>query len=210
MNRKFIVISIVVVLITVFGYGFTVSEATLNNNDPLISLSYLNMIIDKLILTLDSTNQTQDSVISTNTTSITTHATELAKVETDIKSLSTSIESVSTAVTNPLEVVEVFSTDELLSKSGKSITTTGPNKIFVGGKIIADAGTEIILRYNLGSTTAITSESGGLSDVTGGADIQSGQNIPENHLLLIPRSDGRGIYISNYAIFMIRGTYKVE
>ncbi|WP_066495998.1 hypothetical protein [Abyssisolibacter fermentans] len=77
-----------------------------------------------------------------------------------------------------------------------------------GQTLICNAGTEIILRG--GSATAIASDLGGLSDTTAGEDIQMNQKIPNNHLLIVPRSDGRGVLVPKYAIFMVRGSYEVR
>lgn len=78
-----------------------------------------------------------------------------------------------------------------------------------GEIIIADASTEIILRA--GAVNAIGSKNGGLSDITGATDLQTGQEIKLNHLLIVPRSDGRGIEVkSNSAVIMIKGKYTVN
>ncbi len=100
--------------------------------------------------------------------------------------------------------------DELTSKvdaqnqSGSvlEIVTLAPNQTLVCG-----AGTELILRS--GNATAVASASGGLADVTGGVDIAQGEYILPNHLLIIPRDDGRGVYSSEGAIFMVRGAYTI-
>ncbi len=71
------------------------------------------------------------------------------------------------------------------------------------------AGAEIILRG--GSASAIASQQGGLSDVTGGRDLQTGAIIPTNHLLIIPRSDGRGIQATSEKIWvMVKGAYEIK
>ena len=76
------------------------------------------------------------------------------------------------------------------------------------GRIIAQAGTEIILRG--GKAFAITTDQGGLSNVTNGTDIPNNGTIPANNLLIVPRSDGRGVYTNEGAIFIVRGDYTVE
>lgn len=76
-----------------------------------------------------------------------------------------------------------------------------------GQKLIGKQGAEIILRA--GEGTPIAGALGGLQDVTGGADITTGL-IPKNHLLIIPRDDGRGIQVTKKATFMIRGGYTVK
>ena len=77
----------------------------------------------------------------------------------------------------------------------------------VGEKLIAGAGAEIILRG--GKVTAIASELGGLSDVTKAIDIAHGVEVAPNHLLIVPRNDGRGVLATTEAILIVRGEYKV-
>ncbi len=77
-----------------------------------------------------------------------------------------------------------------------------------GQSLICEAGTEIILRG--GKVIAIASELGGLSDVTGARDIKMYEEVPPNHLLIVPRSDGRGVTAMVDAILMVRGKYEVK
>ena len=68
---------------------------------------------------------------------------------------------------------------------------------------------EFILRS--GTATALCPGLNGLSDLTAGADLPAGTSITQNHLLLIPRNDGRGVVVTSAdAYFMVRGTYAVE
>lgn len=90
--------------------------------------------------------------------------------------------------------------------------TSGSNafeivQINAGEKIIAESGTELILRG--GEAYIIGSELGGITDVTAGYDYTSGMKVKDNHFLIIPRSDGRGVYTNDFALFMVRGAYKV-
>lgn len=191
MNKKIVFILIIILTISFSGYGLKSIEATLNSDDPLISLSYLNNIIDEI-----------KSLITKQDTYISDLENQISILEEKLSQSSGSSET--------LEVVEIYATYAALEKAGKKVVSTGSSKVFVGTKIIAEAGTEIILRGTNGATTAIASNLGGLSNVTNGSDIRNGENIPANHLLLIPRSDGRGINVSNYAIFIIRGNYTVQ
>lgn len=77
-----------------------------------------------------------------------------------------------------------------------------------GQSLIGYAGTEIIVRT--GHVVGISGSGGGIPDVTAGTDIQ-GTQVPHNHLLLIPRDDGRGIrVIEGPAHVMIRGGYEIR
>lgn len=78
------------------------------------------------------------------------------------------------------------------------------------GQILeGEAGTEIIKRS--GKAIVIATELGGLSDVTSGVDIADGGVVPDNHLLIVPRSDGRGIFVTKDKTFiMVRGAYNIK
>ena len=80
-------------------------------------------------------------------------------------------------------------------------------EIKTGEKLIAGAGTELILRG--GKAFVIGSELGGISNVTAGKDFVSGMEFVANHLMIVPRDDGRGAYTNDYAIFMVRGAYEI-
>lgn len=78
-----------------------------------------------------------------------------------------------------------------------------------GESLIGFAGTEIIVRT--GQVKGIVSPGGdGLSDVTEGVDIR-GTKVPANHLILIPRSDGRGVTVTKGpSSIMVRGSYEIK
>ncbi|ASS73900.1 hypothetical protein CIG75_02190 [Tumebacillus algifaecis] len=95
--------------------------------------------------------------------------------------------------TTPISGVDTFKVIQL--KTGQTLK---------GGE-----GTEIIVRS--GSVTAIASSSGGLSDVSNSADLAEGAQVPANHLILVPRADGRGIKaVANDPYIMVRGTYTIQ
>lgn len=77
-----------------------------------------------------------------------------------------------------------------------------------GQALIGGEGTEIILRS--GIATAIDNGANGVSDMTAGEDLKTGQKVTENHLLLVPRNDGRGIRVSTGAFVMVRGSYTLQ
>lgn len=77
-----------------------------------------------------------------------------------------------------------------------------------GQSLLAEGGTEIILRG--GRAVVIASPLGGLCDVTQGRDLSAGEVIPANHLLIVPRDDGRGVKAETDTILMVRGGYRVQ
>ena len=86
--------------------------------------------------------------------------------------------------------------------------------------LICMSGTEVILRS--GSGEAISNIStiiqngiekridNGLTDVTDGKDLKMGASIPRDHLLIIPRDDGRGIYCISNSFFLVKGAYEIK
>ena len=77
-------------------------------------------------------------------------------------------------------------------------------RINAGNTIVFEEGTEAILR--VGNAIIVAGENG-LVNVTAGADIGNGQTVPANNLLLVPRSDGRGIRFITDGYIMVKGGY---
>lgn len=77
-----------------------------------------------------------------------------------------------------------------------------------GSILLAEGGTEIILRG--GAAVAITTQLGGIADVTAGGEVVTGQYLPANHLLIVPRSDGRGFLSETDVTALVRGPYQIR
>src|SRR5665647_1744742 len=114
------------------------------------------------------------------------------------------IAGVSAGVDNPGS-----ETDPVVTKSYvDSKVSYLPVKREAGQTLIGDEGTEIILRS--GEATAIDNGANGVSDISAGKDLMTGNLVAVNHLLLIPRKDGRGIMVSTEAWVIIRGNYTIQ
>lgn len=78
-----------------------------------------------------------------------------------------------------------------------------------GETLYAGEGTEMIVRN--GKAVSVSSNTNGIPDLTDGADLKAGAVIPNNHLLLFPRDDGRGIRPhkdqKTTVFVMVRGSY---
>ena len=101
---------------------------------------------------------------------------------------------------------------QLKNTGGAGMASTGSEMKLVelkaGDRIIAAAGSELILRS--GEATAIATDLGGLSDLTKGKDIKHARQVERDHLLVIPRSDGRGLLAKTGALVLVRGSYSVK
>ncbi|NLT47887.1 MAG: hypothetical protein GXX92_05675 [Clostridiales bacterium] len=95
-------------------------------------------------------------------------------------------------------------------KGGGQASASVFQPVFVekGKNLIGGEGTELILRS--GGALAIAKGQDGLSDVTEGKDLAGTLAVTRNHLLLIPRADGRGIYAATDIWVMVKGTYTIE
>ncbi len=82
------------------------------------------------------------------------------------------------------------------SSNNLTVVEIAPGQSIIGG----ESGTEIILRGG-GKAKIIAGELGGLSDVTEGKDLGMDRLVPANHLLIVPRDDGRGGLAVTESIF---------
>lgn len=99
--------------------------------------------------------------------------------------------------------------DPVVTKSYvDSKTAYTPISLTAGQRLIGGEGCEIILRS--GEASAIGNSNNGVSDVTAGMDLMTGAVVGQNHLMLVPRNDGRGIYAITDIWVMIRGEYTIQ
>jgi len=74
--------------------------------------------------------------------------------------------------------------------------------------IFTDNSVEFILRR--GDATAIGNGDDGLSDLTDGLELGTGDFVQKDHLILVPRNDNRGIVAKTDIWIMIKGTYELR
>ncbi len=82
-----------------------------------------------------------------------------------------------------------------------------PVNVKIGQKLIGEEGTEIILRSGRGF--GYVSTESGIVDITQGTEVFNNEEIIKNHMLIIPRDDGRGIRIVEDSWFLVKGGYKI-
>ncbi|PLX33506.1 MAG: hypothetical protein C0604_03450 [Clostridiales bacterium] len=81
-----------------------------------------------------------------------------------------------------------------------------PILIKAGSIVYFGGNTQVILRS--GEMKAIANAAGnGLADLTYGKDLKTGEQIQMNHLILVPRNDGRGADVSEDSWVMVKGEY---
>jgi hypothetical protein len=99
--------------------------------------------------------------------------------------------------------------DPLVSKSYvENVSRFQVVNVPAGARFVAEGGTEIVLRA--GQARAVASDQGGILDVTGGTDLAQGATVVKNHLLVVPRTDGRGLQATSDLVLMVRGAYQIK
>ena len=83
-------------------------------------------------------------------------------------------------------------------------------RVSPGEILYTDQGTEVILR--MGRAEAVAGEMGGMADLTAGENLDTGETVNRDHLILSSRGDGRGVQVidDREAIFLVRGEYSKE
>lgn len=110
--------------------------------------------------------------------------------------------------------------DEKLSRDD-SQEEDGPWKVVQvseGDSLICYGGTEIILRSGKANAISVFTEDlvsgviieNGITNITLGRDLKMDENIEENHLLIIPRTDSRGAYAVTNTYWLVKGDYKIK
>ncbi len=82
-----------------------------------------------------------------------------------------------------------------------------PVHVGVGQQLIGGEGTEIILR--VGRSFAVVSGTESLVDVTAGTEMNDKAEIKKNHIIIVPRNDGRGVRVVEDAWFLVKGEYTI-
>ena len=77
-----------------------------------------------------------------------------------------------------------------------------------GDFIRGDEGTEMILRSGLAQV--VSTESGGLANVTAGYDATNDSLVERNNHYIVPRNDGRGFFASTDCILLVKGSYTIK
>lgn len=165
MNRIKQLIVTFLLLLTLLTVCVSADEAYSSQNDPLISLSYLEDIFGPRIM---------DEVIK--------------KIDADYVKIS-----------------------DLSTQTGGSYTLVTMKK---GETFMADSVCEIV--FLSGSATVFVTSSEnlnnheGISDLTSGTVLINGSQLPSQHYLVIPKSDGRGFAVlSGDASILVRGEYHI-
>ena len=189
MKKRLITIALATVLILVTGVYAVYGDNDITN-DPLISLSYINEVLWPEI---------EDMVERA------VKVGELVREERDDTEEETDDETEEETETE--EESETDTTDAPVAPA-KSFEYEVLH-LMEGAILVSETPCEIILRSGH-ATASLHGNDNGLADLTDGGELMEGDSLVANHLLMIPRGDGRGFKItSEEAYIMVRGGYTI-
>ena len=195
--KKSLLLTVLAVFLTLSVLVFSVfaEESAFEGSDLPVSESYVlraigaleERVYQKIDTMIDALNARIDAIGQTVTTTTPPPApaeTEAVQVETEAVPADT----------------------EAPANSAMPITDYDVVYLTKGQTIVGSS--EFILRS--GSAISTCPGINGITDITDGVDLTDGMEIPWNHLLLVPRDDGRGITVTSVeAYIMARGQYTV-
>jgi hypothetical protein len=184
MKTKFVMIIMCVSLLITIGVVYDKTKAASSDpgsvSDPLVTKSYVDKLNGDLL------KEVKAMMGQTGTTGSTqpTNMTEIYKY-----------------IDNKLAVIAANGVS--VSKGYVVVT------VDAGKKIIGGDSTQFIVRS--GQAKVIANSAGdGLADVTGGKDVKGEEIVEANHLLIVPKADGRGLSISKKSYIMVQGNYTLQ
>lgn len=180
-RTKIAVIIAVIILTSFIILGSADGAIPGSDADPLVTLSFVEKKIEQIKYYIDSTTEGLNNEVLKYSGSLAKYQEQLDLKDAEITDLKQKVESALT-----FKVVQL--------KKGQIL--------------LAGEGAEIIIRS--GKTTAVYGKNGGLSDITSAKDLQKGEAIIVNHMLISSRNDGRGVKAEGEVFLIIKGGYTLK
>lgn len=159
-----------------------------SSDDPLVTKSY----VDDKVTALTNLITNSGSINNGNNTGNNTGTSTGTSVITDEQKK---------------QIIEE-TTLQVLALSG----TTGtylPVELKNGQILLGSEGTEIILRS--GTAVSYVTGSDGVVNATIGSDLKNNISVPKNNIIIVPRSDGRGVRATADSTWLIvKGSYTIN
>ncbi len=185
--RKLGITALIATIVTVsLAYASNIQTSDPgSSSDPLVSKSYVDKKVSEVL-----------NVVSNGGTAQTT----LSQKDTDDLMLQVDFLVKQYLSENGLK------NDGNGSSSSSDSTAFKPVNVVVGQTLVGEEGSEIILRR--GKAVAVTGQDG-IVDLTSGGELFNGNAVSINHLLMVPRTDGRGVKVTENAWFTVKGGYSI-
>lgn len=204
-QKKWTAIVATLLLATLVFAGFLALAAEYGTqDDPLVSLSYINNVL------APETLQKVDEIIEQKTQEFSKSIDDkIASYRNEVDGkLSESLDINASEIVDEAFIAAVAEkVVEKVPASNKSGGGFNLIKLSSGKTLTAKVGCELLLR--IGNAVCVASGSPGLIDMTTGGDLKNAAPLEKNHLYLCT-IDGRGIKANSDITILIRGEYTVS
>lgn len=202
-NKKLAILMSFIITVSTLVTVWATEAGT--SNDPLVAKSYVDDLIEQVLARIDA-------IDVNNSVSGTEEDTAYQQYKDDI------VADVKEALKEEImaEVDSLRQRVETLHDASEreNQTMTGSTNSFVtvfaevGQVVLGEDGSEFILRS--GKADGYITGVDGIVNATTGLEINHGDKVPSNNLLLVPRGDGRGFKMTEAGWFMIKGKYTIQ
>jgi len=215
------ILTVCIISAGIINYANAASAEPGSSLDPIVSKSYVDTQISELKKLINNLEEDLQD-LNDNIKDLNSDVRQLKKQENSSSSNETSdnnssSNSISTQQLTS-EVVEVI--DKLYADKFAMLEEIAGNAeeekqesfepvlLLAGQILLGGEGAEIVPRS--GVSVAYSENSMGLIDVTSGEELYMGTALSANHLLLVARSDGRGVYAQTDSWFIVKGGYIIK
>ncbi len=183
-DKKVIAAVVVTTLIltALFINGWADGTTPGSEADPVVTQSYVE-------LKAEQTKYYIDSLVN--------------KSNQDIAALKTQLEQKNQEIAALQEKINQLSANGGSGDAGFVVVMLNKDKTLLAG-----SGAELIVRS--GKVTAIKGANGGLANISSAKDLNTGDAVALNNLLISSRDDGRGVKAAIDSYLLIRGSYTIK
>lgn len=181
MNKKILALIITTLLVAVLFVNGSADGTTPGSEaDPIVTQSYVELKSEQTKYYIDNL---------------------LTKNNQEIAALKAQLEEKNQEILKLQEQVKQFAAGG--GDGGFQVVLLNKDK-----SLLAGSGAELIIRS--GKVTAIKGTNGGLANVTSAKDLNTGDAVVLNNLLISSRDDGRGVKAVVDSYLLIRGAYTIK
>lgn len=230
MRRRFTFASIVVTgLITIAALSQVALAEPGSDADPLIARSYLEQYVEAQIAALKASLTEGTEAAGEATEPVSTEA--LGQIEASVAEVTrlagqaagdaaSSQQTADQAIQLANQAVAIANLinrnltemqsqlADGLEQAKSASATMRVIRLDAGQRLIGGEGAELVLRSGRALVIDITAQ--GIADLTAGRNLMQGDAVPAQHLMLIPRADGRGLHALTEIYLLVRGEYVVQ
>ncbi|WAM34542.1 coiled-coil domain-containing protein [Caldicellulosiruptor morganii] len=206
--KKGLNLIVVAILLLAIGSGVIFASNQSIDKDALITYGFFKKQIDQLRSYIDAKINELNTKINKMSNTTLSNA-DVAQLQKQLSTLNSELEKLKKQVSDLETKTKLQTQNQNQPKSG-FIFTKGYEVIKVPRDkvIVFDQSTEFIVR--VGKAISVVSQGTFIIDLTAAKDIGNNVQLPVNHLLLVPRNDGRGFKALSDVWVIINGGYRIK